>query len=106
MPPHEDRSDDSKHSSYGESDQALHPFTKYHKKSLSKDLSAKLGTEDIFEQIMGRGCLHENSNKNDVRVENFATPKNLIVKSTMFLHQNPPNTWTSPDGLTFRIITS
>jgi len=65
----------------------------------------KLGREDIFERIMGRGSLHENSNKN-VRVENFATPKNLIVKSTMFLHQNTPNTWTSPDGLIFRIITS
>jgi hypothetical protein len=24
----------------------------------------------------------------------------------MFLHQNTANTWTSPDGLTFRIITS
>jgi len=105
-PPHEERSDDSKDSSYGESDQVLHSFTKCHKKSQSKDLNGKLGTEDIFEQIMGRGSLHESSNKNDVRIKNFVTPKNLIVKSTMFLHKNTPNTWTSPDGLTFRMITS
>lgn len=105
-PPHEDRRGDSKDSSYGESDQVLHPFTKCHKKSLSKDLNVKLGTEDIIEQIMGRGSLCENSNKNDIRIENFATPKNPVVKSTMFLHKNAPNTWTSPDGLTFRMITS
>ena len=55
---------------------------------------------------MGRESLHENGNKNDVRVENFATPKNLIVKSTMYLHQNTPDTWTFPDGLKFRMITS
>jgi hypothetical protein len=76
------------------------------KKFLSKDLNDKLGTEDIFEWIMGRESLQENSNKNDVRVENFATALNLIVKNTMFSHQNTPNTWTSPDGLTFRMTTS
>jgi hypothetical protein len=36
-------------------------------------LNEKLGTEDIFEWIMGRESLQENSNKNDVRVENFTT---------------------------------
>ena len=30
---------------------------------------------------------------------NFATPNNLVVKSTMFLHRNIHKcTWTSPDG--------
>jgi hypothetical protein len=33
------------------------------------------------------------SNDNGVRAVNFATSKNLTVKSTMF-----PHAWTSPDG--------
>jgi hypothetical protein len=68
-------------------------------------LNGKLGTEDIFEWIMGRESLHDNGIKNEVRVENFATQKNLVDKSTTFLHQNTPNTWTFPDGLTFKMIT-
>jgi hypothetical protein len=40
-------------------------------------------------------------NYNGVKVVNFATSKNLIVKITMFPHRNIPKfTWTSPDGKT------
>jgi hypothetical protein len=35
----------------------------------------------------------------DLRLVNFATYKNLIVKSTIFSHRNIHKfTWTSPDG--------
>ena len=38
---------------------------------------------------------------NGVRIVNFATSKNLVVKSTMFPHRNIHKyTWTSPDGKT------
>jgi hypothetical protein len=41
------------------------------------------------------------SNDNGIRVVNFATSKNLRVKSTMFPHRNIHKyTWTSPDGKT------
>jgi hypothetical protein len=34
-----------------------------------------------------------------LKQENFATSKDLVVKSTMFLHRNIHKyTWTSPDG--------
>jgi hypothetical protein len=40
-----------------------------------------------------------------VRIVNFATSKNLVVKSTMFHHQNIHKyTWTSPDGQTHNQI--
>jgi exonuclease III len=43
--------------------------------------------------------LHETSNDNGARVVNFATSKNLVVKSTMFPHRKIRKyTWTSPDG--------
>jgi hypothetical protein len=48
--------------------------------------NAKLGREDIFKPTIGNESLHEDSNVNGVRVVNFATSKNLVVKSTMFSH--------------------
>jgi hypothetical protein len=56
-------------------------FPKYHMKILLGDLSAKVGREDIFKPKIGNESLHELSNDNGVRVVNFATSKNLIVKS-------------------------
>ncbi|PNF38778.1 hypothetical protein B7P43_G12822, partial [Cryptotermes secundus] len=48
---------------------------------------------------VGNASLHEISNDNGVRVVNFATSKNLTIRSTMFLHRNIHKfTWTSPDG--------
>jgi hypothetical protein len=45
--------------------------------------------------------LHEISNDNGVRLVNFATSKNLRVKSTIFPHRNfHKYTWASPDGKT------
>lgn len=39
----------------------------------------------------------ENSNDNGARVVNFATPKNLTVKGTMFPHHKIHKyTWSSP----------
>jgi hypothetical protein len=40
-----------------------------------------------------------------LRVVNFATSKDLVVKSTMFPHRNIHKyTWTSPDGKTHNQI--
>jgi hypothetical protein len=50
-------------------------------KIVLRDFSAKVGREDIFKQTIGNESLHEISNNNGVRLLNFATSKNLIVKS-------------------------
>jgi hypothetical protein len=69
------------------------------------DLNAKVGREDIFKPKIGSESLHEISNDNGVRVVNFATSKNLIVKSTMFPHLNiHKHTWRSPGGNTHNQI--
>ena len=60
----------------------------YHKKILLGDFNAKVGREDIFKPIIGQESLHQDSNDNGVRIVNFATSKNLVVKSTMFPHRN------------------
>jgi endonuclease/exonuclease/phosphatase family metal-dependent hydrolase len=73
-------------------------FPKYHMKFLLGDFSAKIGKEDTFKLTLGNESLHGISNDNGVRLVNFATSKNVRVKSTMFTHRNIYKyTWTSPD---------
>ena len=70
-------------------------------KILLEHVNAKLGREVIFKLIIGNESLHKESNDNGVRIVEFATLKNLVVKTTMFPHRNfHKYTWTSPDGKT------
>jgi hypothetical protein len=48
---------------------------------LLRDLNAKAGREDIFKPTIGNESSHEINNDNGVRVVNFATSKNLVVKA-------------------------
>jgi exonuclease III len=105
--PPEDKDDDIKGSFYGELEQVYDQFPRYHIKILMRDFNAKVGREDIFKPVIGNESLHEASNDNEVRVVNFATLKNLIVKSTTFPHRDiHKHTWTSPDGVTHNQIMS
>ena len=105
--PSEEKSDESKDSFYEELAQVFDHFPKYHMKILLGDFNAKVGREKILKPTIGNESLHQYSNDNGVRIVNFTTSKNLVVKSTMFPHQNIHRyTWTSPDGrLTTRSIT-
>jgi hypothetical protein len=85
--PTEDKCDDTKDRIYEELEGVFDQFPKYHMKILSGDFNAKVGREDIFKPTVGNESLHETSNDNRVRVVNFATSKNLVVKSTMFPHR-------------------
>ena len=74
-------------------------------KSLLGDSNAKVGRENIFKPTIGNESLHQDGNDNGVGIINIATSKNLVVKSTMFQHQNIHKyTWTSPDGKTHNQI--
>ena len=70
-------------------------FPKYHMKMLLGDFNVKVEREYVFEPTIGQKSLHQDSNDNRVRLVNFATSKNLVVKSTMFPHRNiHKHTWT------------
>jgi hypothetical protein len=72
-------------------------------KILIGDLNAKVGREDIFKPIIGNDSQYDNV----IRVVNFATTKNLIVKSTTFPHCDIyKHTWTSQNGVTHNEIIS
>jgi hypothetical protein len=63
-------------------------------KTLLGDFNAKVGREDIFNPTDGDESLHKIDN--GVRVVNFATSKNLFLKSTMFPHYDIHKfTWIS-----------
>jgi hypothetical protein len=85
--PCEDKGDDAKDSFY--------QFPRYDTKILLGDFKAKVGWENIFKPTIGNESLHEIGNDNGVRIVNFATSKNLVVKRTMFPHHKIHKyTWT------------
>jgi endonuclease/exonuclease/phosphatase family metal-dependent hydrolase len=74
-------------------------------KLLMGDFNAMVGMEDIFKPIIGNESLHEASNDNGVRVVNFATLKNLNVKSTIFPHRDiHKHSWTSHNQIDHVLI--
>ena len=89
-----------------ELEQVLDYFPKYQMKILLGDLHAQLGREDIFKLTIGIASIHQGSHDNTViRTVNFATSRILVVKSTIFPHQNIHKyTWTCPDGKTHKQI--
>ena len=80
-------SEESKDSFYEELEQVYDHFPKYHMKILLGDLT-KVGREIIFKPTIGQESLHQDSNDNGIRLVNFATSKNLVVKRTMFPRWN------------------
>jgi len=74
-------------------------------KMLLLDFNEKVGRENNFKPTFGQESLHQDNNDNGVKLENFATSKNLMVKSKMFPHRNIHKyTCTSPDGKTHNQI--
>jgi hypothetical protein len=88
-----------KDSFYEELERVFDKFPKSHMKILLGDFSAKVGREDIFKPTSGNESLHEISNDNGVRLVNFATSKNLRVKSTMFPHAGKLSSGLTSSGL-------
>jgi hypothetical protein len=74
--PKEDKIDYVKGSFYEELERVFDKFPKYNMKILLGDFNAKGGREEIF-------SFHEISNDNGIRLVNFATSKDPIVKSTI-----------------------
>ena len=102
--PSEEKSDEAKDSFYEELKQVFNQIPKYHMKMLLGDFNAKVGRENIFKATIGQESLHQDSNDNGVRLVNFTTSQNLVVKSKMFPHRNIHKyTCTSPDGKTTRL---
>jgi hypothetical protein len=102
--PCEDKISDVKDSFYEELGHVIDQCPRY-MKILLGDFNAKVGREDIFKLTVRNESSHEISNDNGIRLVNFATSKNLVVKSTMFSHHRIYKyTWISPNGKTHNQI--
>jgi hypothetical protein len=86
--PCEDEGDDVRDSFYEELGYVFGQLPMCDTKMLLDDLNAELDTEDVLKTTVGNNSSHGNSNDSGVRVVKFATSKNLVVKSAMFLHPN------------------
>jgi hypothetical protein len=95
--PTEDKTEDVKGSFYVEVGTIFNKFPIYSMRTLLIDFNVKVGREDIFKPTFGNESLHKIHNNNGVRTVNFATSKNLKVKSTTIPHYNIHKyTWMSP----------
>jgi hypothetical protein len=103
--PCEDKNDDVKDSFCEELGRVFDQFPRYDMKILLGDFNENVGREDIFKPTIRNESSHEISNDDGFRAVNFATSKNLFVKSTMFPQRSIHKcTWTSPDGQTHNQI--
>jgi hypothetical protein len=90
--------DDVKDSLYEKLGRVFDQFPRHITKISLRGFNAKVGRENIFKPTIGNESLHEICDDHGVTVVNFATSKNLVVKSTMFPHCNVhKHTWSSPE---------
>jgi hypothetical protein len=69
------------------------------------DFNAKARRKDILKPAIRKENTHDTGNENGVRVLNFATSKDSVVRSTMISHRKIHKyTWTSPEEKTHNQI--
>jgi len=69
------------------------------------DMSAKLGKEEVFSQVIGCHSLHNSTIENGEMVAHYAINNSMFVISTNFQHKKIHiGTWTSPDHQTVNQI--
>jgi len=65
------------------------------------DFNAKVDKESIYKPTTGHESLHNETNKNGIKMIQFAISNGLNVRSTMFPHKDiHKETWHSADGRT------
>ena len=86
---------------YEKLEQVFDHFPNDHIEIILGDFNAKAGREKFFKPTIGNYSLHQDNNDTGVIIEKFGTSKNLVVKSTIFPHQDIHKyNWISPDGKT------
>jgi hypothetical protein len=86
--PCKDKWDDVKDRLYEELGRVFDQFPRYDIQILLFDFNANVGSEDIFKPTTGNEIPHKIINDNGVRLVNFATSRNLVVKGIVFHHCN------------------
>lgn len=99
--PTEEKDETTKDQFYSQLELVYDELPKADIKILLGDFNAKIGREEQFYRTVGNNSLHRVSNKNGLRVIDFASSRNLVCRSTWFPHKSiHKQTWISPDGNT------
>jgi hypothetical protein len=98
--PTEEADDEDKESFY-EKLEATYDWVPGHDvKIVLGDMNAKIGKEAVYRPTIGRYIVHNECNNNGMRLVDFTTSKNMMIRSTCSPRKRIHlATWCSPDGV-------
>ncbi|XP_038106838.1 craniofacial development protein 2-like [Culex quinquefasciatus] len=97
--PHSGSEDDEKDAFYEQLNWTYNSCPKHDVKIVIGDFNAQVGQEEEFRPVIGKFSAHVRTNENGLRLIDFATSKNMAVRSTCFQHNlRDKYTWRSPQG--------
>jgi hypothetical protein len=100
-----DSEEEAKNQFYEQLERAYAACPSHDVKLVMRDANAKVGRETVHQPTIGKHSLHESTNKNSLRLVDFAADRQMAIKSTCFMHKRIHlQTWHSPDGHTFNQI--
>jgi len=103
--PTEEKTDEEKEKFYEDLQIVHNKIPKHDLVIILGDLNAKIGKEDIYQDVAGKHTLHEISNRNGEWVCEYAIANNMKKISTYYQHKRiHKGTWMSPDGNTLNQI--
>jgi len=90
-------SDDDKDDFYAQLEREYDRCPNHDVKIVIGDLNAQVGQEEELRPDSGRFSAHQHTNENGLRLIDFATSKNMAIRSTFFQHSFQYRyTWRSP----------
>jgi exonuclease III len=99
--PTEEKTDEEKEKFYEDLEIVHNKIPKHDIVIILGDLNAKIGNEDVYQNVASKHTLHEISNRNGEWVCEYTIANNMKIISTYYQHKRiHKGTWTSPDGNT------
>ena len=103
--PTEEKTDEEKEKFYADLQIVHNKILKHDIVIILGDLNAKIGKEDVYQNVAGKHTPHEISNRNAEWVCEYTIANNMKITSTHYQHKIiHKGTWISPDGKTVNQI--
>ena len=103
--PTEEKTDEEKEKFYEDLQKIHNKIPKHDTFIILGDMNAKIGKEDVYQNVAGKHTLHENTNRNGEWVCEYAIANNMKIISIYYQHKRMhKGTWISPDCNTLNQI--
>ena len=97
--PTEEKTDEEKEKFYEDLQTVYNKIPKHDIVAILGDLNAKIGKEDVYQNVAGKHTLRKTSNRNGNWVCEYTIANNMKIVSTYYQHKRiHKGTWKSPDG--------